>query len=76
MGFDAQSLAAALRHHLIDNLETLASEGPLGGPVSGVKVSVTGPMTGANGQVWNMKSVWGIPNSGGVNFITAFRVKL
>jgi len=69
MGFDQQSLGAALRSHLTENFGNATESAPMTG--GGTKFSVTGPMTGPSGATWDITSVWGIDPNGLIRLITA-----
>jgi RHS repeat-associated protein len=66
-GFTRDSLEAALKSHLIKNIESAV--------LSGSRVVVDAPMTGANGEVRTVRSVWQILSDGTISLITAFETK-
>ena len=74
MGFDQATLDSALRNQLVQNFGDAASEGAMyngEGAQIGVKLSVTSPLTGPSGAVWDIKSVWGIDFNGTIRLISA-----
>jgi hypothetical protein len=69
MGFAPDSLDTALRTHLVDNFGSATSSVPMTG--GGTKFSVTGPLTGPNGNKWTITTAWGVDPDGTIRLITA-----
>lgn len=69
MGFDQQSLDAALRSHLVDNFGDATESVPMTGGET--KFSMTGPMVGPSGEAWDITSAWGVDPDGLIRLITA-----
>ena len=70
---DPRDLLAALRQHLLDNLDTVRSSGPMEG--GGVKVNVRGPVVGPTGKSSGIKTVWGIDPDRTIRLITGMKAK-
>jgi RHS repeat-associated protein len=74
MGFDKQSLDAALRNHLLDNFDSASPAVPMydgAGVQIGVKFRVTSPLTGPSGATWKITSAWGVDWNRTIRLITA-----
>jgi RHS repeat-associated protein len=70
MGFSDESLAQALRRHLIANYDRAAKV--RGGHSAGeIQFEVTGPMTGPNGATFNITSAWVLRSDGNFELVTA-----
>ena len=69
MGFDQQSLDAALRSHLTENFGKATESAPMVG--GGNKFSVAGVMTGPSGAVWDITTAWGTDPDALIRLITA-----
>lgn len=69
MGFDQQSLDAALRRHLTDNFGKATESVPMVG--GGSKFSATGPMIGPRGAAWDITTAWGTDPDALIRLITA-----
>ena len=69
MGFDRQSLDAALRSHLTGNFGKATESIPMVG--GGTKFGVTGPMIGPSGAAWDITTAWGTEPDALIRLITA-----
>ncbi|MGH3228207.1 MAG: RHS repeat-associated core domain-containing protein, partial [Streptosporangiaceae bacterium] len=69
MGFDRQSLDAALRSHLTENFGKATESVPMVG--GGSKFSVTGGMIGPSGAAWDITTAWGTDPDALIRLITA-----
>ncbi|MBI1929020.1 hypothetical protein HYR99_32840 [Candidatus Poribacteria bacterium] len=67
MGFTDETLAVALHSHLVENLGEMTLDGS--------KIIVEGVMTGANGRIANIRSVWQVTPKGAIELVTAYRSK-
>jgi hypothetical protein len=67
LGFDKNTLASALKAHLIDNFAKAT--------VNGRVITAIGKTTGANGMTATIKTVWQIGYDGSINLITAVPAK-
>lgn len=69
MGFAPDSLDTALRSHLVENFGWATASVPMTG--GGMKFSVTGPLTGPNGNKWTVTTARGVDPDGTIRLITA-----
>ena len=69
MGFDQPGLDTALRSHLETNFGSASRSVEMTG--GGTKFDVQGPLTGPSGNVWDIKTVWGVDPDGTIRLITA-----
>ena len=65
LGFTDETLDSALRAHLIDNFGEATIEGS--------RIIVTGMMTGPNGRIADIISVWQLTSERFIDLITAYR---
>jgi len=74
MGFDKATLGSALRDQLVENFGNASPEVPMfngEGAQIGLKFTVTSPLTGPSGAMWDITSAWGIDWNGTIRLITA-----
>jgi hypothetical protein len=71
MGFDDNSLAAALRSHLVDNFAQFPV-GPAEYEKELGRLRITAPITGPSGVTSKVTSVWALLENGYTSLITAW----